>query len=460
MTRLPNFPDYSLLKTKKKIDDLVRLSEVDLTKNEYVFGKGIAKLLGALFKRYKEDRLTKEWLNDPFIGQAEASGRIFNLFLAAAFDLAVNMEYAQGRLVNSRWIYCHREGENCQKAYYSYLKQCPKCCLDKGLENRLSGAQHKPSSHHIGEITTTVIALLLKLIAEGNESRLSIATITKQSHDVDAIGYCDDLIALLEIKASPMVTFPFAFPLPSALYEEDDSGPIEYRQHKLIDVLPDFEKITLELPHRDTSIPLPRLDGDKHWPFEAAQRAFSQKEWTQSYFSAWLELFDAYSVPKTQRSASQQRLTYLVNGWGDEIDSNKTKPGLGRTDDIKKGTYQLLKFGAYYNDEDADLKVKGLLVANLDPLFLKENYFDGLRGVRWGMEDRFEENDDHYTIAKNHLHYLYSAVIAFNDPVVNDETLQNAFEFKSAERALMNGQLDQTLEDWIFGDINDALVES
>ena len=458
MSRLPGFPDFSSLRTQDKITDLVRLAEVDLTKNEYVFGKGIAQVLGTLFGRYRGDTASAEWAADPFIAPTLASGKAFHLFLAAAFDLAANMEYAHGRLVNSKWIYCHRHGEARPTAYYSFLKQCPRCCLDMGLESRLSGAQHKPSSHHIGEITTTITALLLKLIAKGNQSCLSIATITKQSHDVDAIGYCENLIALFEIKASPMVTFPFSFQLPSPLVEEGQDGPTEYRQHQLIDVVADFTNLGMFLPHRGVTVPLSRQAGDHQWPFEAALRAFADPHWVRTYFSAWLELFYAYSVAKVQRTAVQQRLTYLVNGWGDEIDSNKTKPGLGRTDDIKKGTYQLLKFGAYYNDEEADLKVRGVLVANLDPLFLKQAYFNGLKGIRWGLEDRFHEDEHEYRISKSHLHYLYSAVIAFNEPVINDAVLQDAFDMECAEQALLTGKLDGLLDEWTRGAVKDTLV--
>jgi hypothetical protein len=147
-----------------------------------------------------------------------------------------------------------------------------------------------------------------------------------------------------------------------------------------------------------------------------------------------------------------------VNGWGDAIDSNKTKPGLGRTDDIKKGTYQLLKFGAYYNDEDAELKVRGVLVANLDPIFLREAYFEKLKNIRWGDGYRFTELNGEVTISSKHLHYLYSAVIAFNQPVVNDPCLTEAFNFAAAESALLAGKLDPLLSEWRDGKVERTLI--
>ena len=454
---LPGFPDYSALSTRVRIADLVRLAEVDLTKNEYVYGRGIAKLLSAMLKGYVAASEC-DWNSDPFTKKALDESQLFGLFLAAIFDLATNIEYAHKRLVNSKWIYCRREEDETSTAFYSFLKQCPRCCLDIGLEGRLSGAQHKPPSHHIGEITTTVIALLLKLIAQGNQSRLSIATITKQSHDVDAIGYCDDFVALFEIKASPMVTYPYRYPLSAPLFQQEGDDVREYRQHQLIDVLPDMSAIGLFLPHRQTTIPLDRLPADVHWPYEAAQRAFTDPSWVQTYFSAWLELFYAYSVPKTLRNLDEQKLSYLVNGWGDEIDSNKTKPGLGRTDDIKKGTYQLIKFGAYFNDENARLKVRGVLVGNLDPLFLRASYFDGLKNIRWGQDARFRDEGAYYRIEKRYLHYLYSAVITFNEPIVNDTMMANSFDLSVAENALKTGMLDDLLDEWATGDVDSTLV--
>ena len=441
------FPDYSKLQTKTKIADLERLAATNLAQSEYVCGDGMARLLADALRCFAGSLSDPRWESDTFLKRAATDGRRFHLFLAALFDLACNVEYVHGRLVNSKWIYCHRQDTPRPTVYYSFLKQCPTCCLDIGLEKRLAGAQHKPSSHHIGEITTTAMAMLLKLVMSAAQDPLSLAVITKQSHDVDAVAFRDNLFLLLEVKASPMVTFPVGMDLSEPLFTDTADGRKEFRQHSLLDVPVDYENLFLILPHRQVRFPLPR-GTDTNWPYEAAATCFGKTHNLLEYFSAWLELFDAYSIPKTKRNEQEKVLAYLVNGWGDEIDSNKTKPGLGRTDDIKKGTYQLLKFGAYYADDNANLPVRGALVTNLDPLFMRGDYFEKLADIRWGKDRSFVQDGAEWRIADRHLHYLYNAVLAFNEPIINDPLLTGVFDIPQAERALIAGNLDSLLAAW------------
>src|ERR1019366_2847383 len=142
---------------------------------------------------------------------------------------------------------------------------------------------------------------------------------------------------------------------------------------------------------------------------------------------------------------------YLANGWGDEIDSNKTKAGLGRTDDIKKGTYQLLKFGAYYRDGSPNLAIRGALLANMDPVFMYKDYMENLIDARWAPAGKFQsvpDRPDYQEILDRDLFYIYDAVVAFNRPTINDPQLAGCFDFAASERALIAGQLDTLLKSW------------
>ncbi|MQS37053.1 hypothetical protein [Streptomyces katsurahamanus] len=441
-----NFPEFADSSKQDKIADLLRLADTDLLNNDYVDVRRASQLLGVLINSYQELIKRGQHLNDPFLEKAFRQDTLFQLTLSAAFDLVSNAEYLHGRVVNSKWIYCNRTQES-PKAYYSFLKQCPHCCIEVGLGPRLNGAQHKPTSHHIGEITTVVSVLLLQMIAAANDEPFTVATITKQSHDVDAIGYRDDLLLLFEIKASPMVTFPLVVDLPEALLTDASGEPQEYGQHSLVDMNLASVPLSLAVPHRGWSVPL----GEKSaadWPYVPMIEYFRQPDNFREYLAAWIELYEAYSTPKVQRQGRAIRLAYLVNGWGDEIDSNKTKPGLGRTDDIKKGTYQLVKFGSYYRDDSSALKVRGALVANLDPVSLRSGYIDGLIDIRWGQGADFTSDGDHYRIHKDRLKYLYDAIFAFNRPTLNDPTLQTALDLKAVASCLQAGRLDEFLRRW------------
>lgn len=334
-------------------------------------------------------------------------------------------------------------------AYFSFLKQCPACCQDRGLDRRLAGAQHKPSSHHIGEITTTAIAYFLALMGASNSKPLSVSTITKQSHDVDALAWREDVLCLFEIKASPLVTYPVRVNLGHIFSEEGEEGPVEAAQHRLIDV--DFQKLSLSLflANRGKDVPL-GTPSAVNWPYLPLTEYIAKPDGLLDYVEAWAEIFLAYSVPKTRRAGREIALGYLANGWGDEIDSNKTKAGLGRTDDIKKGTYQLLKFGAYYRDGCPDIPIRGALVSNLDPLFMYDAYMGKLIDARWAPQDHFRPSllPGVTEITESDLFYVYESVIAFNRPVYNDPLSADLFNFQDMERALLAGTLDPVLNSW------------
>ena len=258
---------------------------------------------------------------------------------------------------------------------------------------------------------------------------------------------------LFEIKASPLVTYPARVRLDAPFTEDGQDGPAEIAQHRLIDVHYRRHDLALYLANKGQEIPLGR-PGDGRWPYPQLADHLSTPDGLVTYMEAWGEIFLAYRIPKTRRTGRAVAMGYLANGWGDEIDSNNTKSGLGRTDDIKKGTYQLLKFAAYYRDGSPDLPIRGALTANLDPLFLYEEYLGKLIDGRWAPSRKFRtsaNSPDYREVLEKDLFYIYDAVQAFNRPVINDPQLRGCFDFSPFEAALFAGQLDPLLDAWKNG---------
>ena len=452
MPRPATFPHYGDVPAKHLLDELTRLLSDGLFDTDYIDAKAAAALLSAGMEAYRQGSGSSRWTTSPILSRVDKTLRP-NLLCAALFDLICNAEYIHGRLTNTKWIYCNRcRGRNEPQpyAYFSFLKQCPRCCQDRGLEPRLSGAQHKPSSHHIGEITVVATALVLSLICASAPKPLHIGVIGKQSHDVDAVGWASDMLVLFEVKASPLVTFPIRTRLAAPFVADSDIGPREIAQHRLIDVPFQTNELSLFLANSNLDVPLGRVVGPT-WPYPQMRDFIRDPEGLLTYLEAWTEVFFAYSVPKVQRDGRDVALGYLANGWGDEIDSNKTKAGLGRTDDIKKGTYQLLKFGGYYREGSPDLPVRGTLLTNLDPLFLYSDYMERLIDARWAPARKFSrvpERPDHQQVLERDLFYLYDAVLAFNRPVINDPLLAQCFDFAALDRELHAGSLDPVLARW------------
>lgn len=453
MPRPTSFPQYGNVPAKPALDNLARLLNVGLFDTQYIDAKSAAGLLAAGMKAYSESVDDSRWQTSSILSRVFNPAARINLIAAALFDLICNAEYIHGRVTNRSWIYCNRSRDNGSSepyAYFSFLKQCPRCCQDRGLDPRLSGAQHKPSSHHIGEITTTATALILALICKSSSNPLEIGVIGKQSHDVDAVGWAPDLLVLFEVKASPLLTYPVRTRLSATYTEDTDDGPRQLVQHKLIDVDYQARELGLYLANVDVDIPLGRASGPT-WPYPELRNYIRDPQGLLTYFEAWADVFLGYSIPKVQRRGREVVLGYLANGWGDEIDSNKTKAGLGRTDDIKKGTYQLLKFGAYYRDGSPQLPIRGALVTNLDPLFMYADYLEKLIDARWAPAHKFSrvpERPDHQQVPERELYYLYDAVLAFNRPTINDPVLERCFDFQAMEASLHSGELDVLLNGW------------
>ena len=453
MPALQPFPRYKPCEAEAKIDDLVRLLNPTIFRTQYMDAKSGGGLVATGLRSFVSCLSSPRWNTSATLATVAEPQARMNLVCAALFDLVCNAEYIHGRVTNVRWIYCNRHRQESSApepyAYFSFLKQCPACCQDRGLEARLAGAQHKPSSHHIGEITTTAIAYFLALMGASNAQPLSVSTITKQSHDVDALAWREDMLCLFEIKASPLVTYPLRAALSHVFTIDGEDGPIEAAQHKLIDV--DFQRMPMSLFLANTGVDIPLgVPEEANWPYLPITQFIATADGLLDYLEAWSEIFQGYSVPKTRRVGRQVILGYLANGWGDEIDSNKTKAGLGRTDDIKKGTYQLLKFGAYYRDGSPHVPIRGALVSNLDPVFMFDAYMSKLVDARWAPQSHFRPTADPAVteIDEKDLFHVYETVIAFNKPIYNDPISADLFNFQDMERALLSGALDDILARW------------
>jgi len=445
---------------EESMADVRRLLTTDLTYSGFLDGLAARRLVATMLKTYKAAQTSPRWTQDPYLNKLGTGGERFSKVLSAIFDFSTNVEYCsarQRRVTDSKWIYCNAAQDGaagtapgtCARVFYSFLKQCPSCCLNVGLEARIEGAQHKPPSHHIGEITGSLMGMLLVPVLLSHTPALHYGMVTKQSHSVDAVAFNRDLAVLMEIKASPLVTLPIASDLTDPMTTDTDDGTREYDRHKLVDFIHRSAPLYFFVPHRNQRIPL-GTPTTQSWPYDPVTAYMESVNAFLDYVSAWAELFDAFCVPKTERTGRVERVAYLTNGWGDEIDSNKTKPGLGRTDDLKKGTYQLLKYGAYYKDICKRRTLYSALLANLDPVNLWTEYLERLLDVRWTKEAHLTEVNNLYQVSRDRMYHLYEAIVAFNRPVLNEPRLRTIFDFDRAHTALVSGTLDTPLlEPWL-----------
>jgi hypothetical protein len=329
--------------------------------------------------------------------------------------------------------------------YFSFLRACPRCSyhwahippvpkqqVDGNWCKRISVRDHKPGSGPIGDITSAVMGLLVQMLLKANGSEFTASYVTKQNHPVDLVLSSAAALVVTETKASPLVTYPLAASAPFGLTDHSDRIP-----------LPAGSPVSLYVPHRDWYIPLGIPDSSP-WPFDTfCDVLVSSPETAVRLVSSWYQLFLAYQVPKPLRRAQVQQLSYLTNGWGDNTDSNKTKAGLGRSDDMKKGTYQMLHFGALFRNPCIKRAVLVALLSNMDPVNMDAEYLQPFQDILWTAAEGIPDGEGHVRFPADRVHRLYDGIITFNRMHPSTGPLAGPLDLAAFWRDVVaSGQLD------------------
>lgn len=112
----------------------------------------------------------------------------------------------------------------------------------------------------------------------------------------------------------------------------------------------------------------------------------------------------AYESYKT-RNANHTNIFWLTNACGqpgpmpvdwkarggkrtgyESVSDGKTSVGMDRTDDIKKGIYQVLKIGAESKPNTGKFEVKTALISNIHAVRHYSEYLTSLENVVWALE--------------------------------------------------------------------------
>ena len=409
--------------------------------------------------------LYKEYNNnqDEFIG----------LVLGCICDLCFNIEYIR-RIQDRGWTYCNKhEGP---KAFYPYLGICPQCILTvdtpskaafhsnrrvavKTEENAESGAQYfgnKIQSHHVGRIGERIFAFILDIIAKSTDPNAETGLVIDDQHDIDAVVISQGIMTLIQIKSSPLILLPAVVLLPQLLVEgtaEETGLPLPKPSHTFTDIIVAALEIGLYMPLTNTQIPLGKKTGND-WPYDTFRKQLNVST-TLSLLNNWFLIFRSFEIPKRNRKGDDVRRAYLTCGWGAPIDDNKAKPGLARSDNMMKGTYASLKYGAYYSTECMNRTIRAGLFANVDPVHQYEDYLAKLEDIRWGHKGDFHELKSegsdyvaHQIIDSNKLIYLFDSVFTFNRRILNDSDTRRIWSLQSFMTNLLSGQLDNVLSTW------------
>lgn len=460
----------------------------------------IANFLSQLASAIQTNRIS-EW---PELEKEYNTNRatFISLALGCLADLCFNMEYIR-RITDTKWAYCDRDGQ--PRLYYSYLGVCPRCVLqvpprrmrpeagllasnkviaesilansdalesdaadidepdaeEGGSEKRYFG--NKIQSHLIGRVGERILTLILDLVIRSYDPQAISGLIYDDQHEVDSIFISEDILTLVQMKASPLVLLPVVHVLSTFLTDgsSPDTGlPLPRKRHTLTDLTTAESELALYFALDDSFLPLGKRERG-HWPYTALRKQLSL-EAAMKILNNWFTIYRAFEVPKKERQGEDVKKAYLTCGWGAPIDDNKAKAGLARSDNMMKGTYASLKYGAYYVHECIRHTVRASLVANIDPVHQYEENLQKLEDIRWGHDSDFTPlqpvapapesiiatQPEQYVISANDLTNLFDSIFTFNRQILNDEHLVRMWDLGEFARKLFSGVLTPLLDEW------------
>ena len=212
-----------------------------------------------------------------------------NIALPALFDFVVSAKYAEKMVSDGGWIYCAGTGlDEAPALYFPYLKTCPRCSVKRGIKPSVKA--NKPASDSIGEIAGDTTILIVSELIRWIAPHVKLGKSTDRQGDVDFVIYDQDIVALAEIKSSPLSVYPLEIKLARPMTEVRDGVSVSKRDHSSATADIDRAGLFFYAPHLNLRIPLGEI-GESGWPYPALVRFVGRLDNTRLLISAWKELY-------------------------------------------------------------------------------------------------------------------------------------------------------------------------
>jgi hypothetical protein len=412
------------------IETLLQRSEENTQKEQKIYNNPleqqlIIEVINACYKIHEQNR----------------SIRIGRL-LASAFDLVVTADYYMG-VGHRGWFYCPSPTP---KLYYHFTNCCPRHALENIFYFHASS---KPESGNIGKSTSRLLRNFLSELLK-NQGRQEIILKGAEPVDVIIVNKATHHIFFGEIKASPLLTLPLIMDS-EELTDDKNNKVTEHDGNITINSIYKrpfsvFVPTFLNGKWQESSFNLgirQNID-DVSWSYRAMLALLQQDpKFLLSYYKFWDAALTKYH-PKITES-----IYWLTNGCGapnprpewwpkskggdgegfESVSDSKTSVGMDRTDDIKKGIYQVLKLGSEGKAIKSKWKFKIGIVSNIHAARHFEEYLESLKNLIWthdlsGKAKKAGDlNEDHP------LYNLFDGMITLTECHFRDKWLKAVFSF-------------------------------
>lgn len=359
--------------------------------------------------------------------------------LAATFDLMVSAAYYKS-VANRGWTYCCEEP---QMMFYTYTNICPRCI---GNDKFVFAKANKPESGRIGQITTELLCVFYQHIFMRNGHNVEVF---KASEPIDVIvrDVEKNIFILAEVKAAPLLTIPLAVKCDTLT--ENIDGVLAYTEHETVDnPFLHRSNMGLYLPsYNSQSDQFYGLDinwEDESCYFDAILKLI-QKD--SSFFTSYLDFW--YTAYKSYKDKTKTvSLYWLTNACGgpvpipsnwpkrrgtgyESISDSKTSAGMDRTDDIKKGIYQVLKLGAEYKTTHPNIKTA--IISNLPALRHFNEYLLTLKDVVWAISPEKFTTSLSDLPPETPIYNLFDGIISLTQSEIRDPWIKEILSQKNVQ---------------------------
>ncbi len=343
------------------------------------------------------------------------------IVFAAIYDLLVSVAYYQESIANVGWMYCAKVSPGDPILTFPFVNACPVCTIANGEIVKCTG--NKPESGKIGKITSETLLRFLAEVFQQNGQNLVVKT---GQEPIDYVIADTERSAYLlgEIKAAPLVVLPLA--ADSEVWRESKPQgivPVQHKDKAAVNSLATTPLFML-MPVRDGDTWSYRrvhlgAKSDKNWAFEGLAKALQHdKTIFRDYLLFWNNALKVYETKDRTHP-----LYWLTNGCGSKgsinVSDSKTSVGMDRTDDIKKGIYQLLKIGAESRKNDLPYSLTIALISNIHAIRHYDDYFQPVEDLVWGYDSMRDKG----------LFHLYDGLFSFTRKSLKTHWLSILFAF-------------------------------
>jgi hypothetical protein len=379
--------------------------------------------------------------------QATANDEVpTGLAIAAAFDFFVGAEYYT-RTANNGWLYCPKHDK--PLLIYPFTNACPRCVLNGEFYFHKA---NKPESGTIGATTRLLLCGFLNILFATYSRRLEIY-LGYEPVDVVIYDPVSKITLLAEVKAAPLTTLPLVIAseiqnvtgedgkVKPRLHDQSDNSNLTTSEIKLL--LPvsnadiwEYELVSLGIKGTDPP----------DWFYKRLTDVLrTDTELFNRYFIFWRKAFAAYNKSEKEPNTSHSNVYWFTNAYGkptptpngwpmkkttyESISDSKSSVGMDRTDDIKKGTYQVLKIATSGKPREGQYAIKTALISNIHTVRHYDQYLADLQDIVWTRDKTRLAKTVGDLPDEQQVYNLFDGIISFTKSYVRDEWITTNFTF-------------------------------